>query len=84
VTRIIFAMTKIISLRLDQELLQAVEVARKASHKDRSQVVSEALELWLKRRVTIEKVRRHRAGYARRPITRGEFAPVLKAQTWPK
>ena len=77
-------MTKTVSLRLDQELLEAVEIARKASHKDRSQVGSEALQLWLKRRIIREKVRRHRAGYARRPITRGEFAPVLKAQTWPK
>ena len=76
-------MTKMISLRLDQRLLHAVEVARKASHKDRSEVVSEALELWLKRRATAEKVRRHRDGYAHHPVTRDEFAPVLKAQTWP-
>jgi Arc/MetJ-type ribon-helix-helix transcriptional regulator len=77
-------MTKTISLRLDQRLLHAIEVARKTAHKDRSEVVSEALELWLKQRAAVEKVRRHREGYARHPIRREEFAPVLKAQTWPK
>ena len=77
-------MTKTISLRLDQRLLRAVEVASKTARKDRSEVVSEALELWLKRRAVAEKVRRHSEGYARHPISRNEFAPVLKAQTWPK
>ena len=77
-------MTKTISLRLDQRLLRAVEVASKTAHKDRSEVVSEALELWLKRRAVAEKVRRHRNGYARQPIGRNEFAPVLKAQSGPK
>jgi Arc/MetJ-type ribon-helix-helix transcriptional regulator len=81
---IIPVMTKTISLRLDQRLLRAVELARKSARKDRSEVVSEALELWLKRRTVAEKVRRHREGYARHPVTRNEFAPVLKAQTWPK
>ena len=82
--RIIFTMTKTISLRLDQRLLRAVEVASKSAHKDRSEVVNEALELWLKRQAATEKVRRHREGYARHPVARDEFAPVLKAQTWPK
>jgi Arc/MetJ-type ribon-helix-helix transcriptional regulator len=82
--RIISVMTKTVSLRLDQRLLRAVEVASKSAHKDRSEVVSEALELWLKRRTVAEKVRRHGEGYARRPVARNEFAPVLKAQTWPE
>ena len=77
-------MTKTISLRLDQRLLRAVEVASNSAHKDRSEVVSEALELWLKRQAAAEKVRRHREGYARHPVRHGEFAPVLKAQSWPK
>lgn len=77
-------MTKTISLRLDQRLLHAVDVATKTSHKARSEVVSEALELWLKQRAIAGKVQRHREGYARHPVTRDEFAPVLKAQSWPK
>ena len=77
-------MTKTISLRLDQRLLRAVEVASNSAHKDRSEVVSEALERWLKRQSAAEKVRRHREGYARHPVTRDEFTAVLKAQSWPK
>lgn len=77
-------MTKTISLRLDEALLQAVDVVGEVEHKGRSEVVREALELWLKRRTLTEKVQRHREGYTRHPVTRGEFAPVLRAQTWPK
>jgi len=77
-------MTKTISLRLDQRLLRAIEVASRTAHMDRSEVVSEALELWRERRAAAEKVRRHRDGYARHPVGRNEFASVLKAQTWLK
>jgi metal-responsive CopG/Arc/MetJ family transcriptional regulator len=70
-------MTKTISLRLDQRLLRTVEVAGKSAHKDRSEIVSEALEIWLKRRTLAENVRRH-------PVSHDEFTPVLKAQSWPK
>ncbi len=77
-------MTKTISLRIDEALLHSVDVVGEAEHKGRSEVVREALELWLKRRALAEKVRRHREGYTRYPVTREEFAPVLGAQTWPK
>lgn len=77
-------MTKTISLRIDDTLLHAVDVVGEAQHKGRSQVVREALELWLKRQTIADKVRKHREGYARHPVTRDEFAPVLGAQTWPK
>lgn len=77
-------MTKTISLRIDADLLHAVDVAGEAEHRGRSEVVREALELWLKRRALIEKVQRHREGYTRHPVTRDEFAPVLGAQTWPQ
>ena len=77
-------MTKTISLRIDEALLHSVDVVGEAEHKGRSEVVREALELWLKRRALAEKVRRHREGYTRYPVTHEEFAPVLGAQTWPK
>ena len=43
-------MTKTVSLRIDMALLNSVDAASKAEGKDRSEVVREALELWLKRR----------------------------------
>ena len=77
-------MTKTISIRIDEVLLHAVDVAGETEHKGRSEVVREALKLWLKRRNLAEKVQRHREGYARQPVARNEFAPILEAQTWPK
>ncbi len=77
-------MTKAISLRIDETLLHAIDTAGKAERRGRSEVVREALELWLKQHTLAEKVQRHRQGYARHPVTHDEFAPVLGAQTWPK
>jgi len=77
-------MTKTISIRIDEGLLHAVDVAGEADRRGRSEVIREALEAWLKRRAIAEKVRRHREGYARRPVSPDEFAPILKAQVWPK
>ncbi len=79
-----YGMTKTVSLRIDMALLNSIDAASKAERKDRSEVVREALELWLKRRTIAEKVRRHREGYARHPVGPNEFAPVLGAQSWPK
>lgn len=82
--RIIHSMTKTVSLRIDEDLLDTIDAASKADKRDRSEVVREALELWLRRRTIAEKVQRHREGYMRHPVGRNEFAPVLGAQTWPK
>ena len=77
-------MTKTISIRIDESLLHAVDVASEGDQRRRSEIVREALELWLKRRTLAEKVRRHREGYERHPVAADEFAPVLEAQVWPK
>jgi metal-responsive CopG/Arc/MetJ family transcriptional regulator len=77
-------MTKTISIRIDEELLHAVDVASEKGHRGRSEVIREALETWLKQQTLEEKVRRHRAGYLRQPVTEEEFSPVLGAQAWPK
>jgi Arc/MetJ-type ribon-helix-helix transcriptional regulator len=77
-------MAKTISIRIDEPLLKAIDVAVKRQQRRRSEVIREALELWLKRRVLEEKVRRHREGYKRHPVTSDEFEPILRAQRWPK
>ncbi|MBM4259467.1 MAG: ribbon-helix-helix protein, CopG family [Deltaproteobacteria bacterium] len=77
-------MTKTISIRIDEELLHAVDVAGEDDNRGRSEVIREALEAWLKQRALGEKVRRHREGYARHPVAPDEFASILKAQVWPK
>ena len=77
-------MTKTISIRIDETLLDAVDAAAEPKHRGRSEIIREALELWLRRRELAEKVRRHREGYERHPVKPDEFAPVLEAQQWPK
>jgi metal-responsive CopG/Arc/MetJ family transcriptional regulator len=77
-------MTKTISIRIDEKLLHAVDVVGETEHRGRSEVIREALEAWLKRRALAEKVQHHREGYARHPVSPDEFAPLLKAQVWPK
>lgn len=77
-------MARTVSLRIDEELLDAVDRAGSAERRARSAVVREALEQWLKRRNLAERVQRHREGYARKPVARDEFSSVLGAQTWPK
>jgi len=77
-------MAKTISIRIDETLLKAVDVAIKSEQRGRSDVIREALELWLKRRALEEKIRRHLEGYKRHPVTPDEFEPILRAQRWPK
>ena len=77
-------MSRTVSLRIDEGLLAAVDRAGAADRRARSEVVREALELWLRRRQLAEQVRQHREGYARKPVAPDEFAPVLEAQRWPK
>jgi metal-responsive CopG/Arc/MetJ family transcriptional regulator len=77
-------MAKTISIRIDESLLKAVDVAMKSEQRRRSEVIREALELWLRRRALEEKVRRHREGYQRHPVRPNEFEPILRAQRWPK
>jgi metal-responsive CopG/Arc/MetJ family transcriptional regulator len=77
-------MAKTISIRIDESLLKAVDAAVKPEQRRRSEVIREALELWLRRRALEEKVRRHGDGYARHPVTPDEFQPILKSQRWPK
>ncbi len=77
-------MQKTISIRIDESLLKAVDVAMQSERRRRSEVIREALELWLKRRALEENVRRHREGYKRHPVTPNEFEPILRAQRWPK
>lgn len=77
-------MTKLLSVRLDGALVEAVDAAGRAEKRPRSELVREALELWLKQRRTAERIARHRAGYGRRAVADDEFEPVLGAQRWPK
>jgi predicted transcriptional regulator len=77
-------MTKTVSIRIEEELLRKVDEAGRAEKRDRSAIVREALVLWQKRRTLADAVRRDIQGYRRRPVSKDEFGPVLRAQRWPK
>lgn len=77
-------MTKNISIRIDEELLHAVDVAGEADQRGRSKLMREVSEARLKCRTLAEKVQQHREGYACHPVSPDEFAPILEAQVWPK
>jgi metal-responsive CopG/Arc/MetJ family transcriptional regulator len=77
-------MTQLLSVRLDEALLAAVDAAGRSEGRARSELVREALELWLRERQTAEKVAQHRSGYSRHAVRDAEFGAVLGAQRWPK
>jgi hypothetical protein len=68
--------------RNDERPLRAVDRVGRAEGRARSELVREALEVWLRQRALADKVARHRDGYARHPVRPGEF--LLGAQVGPK
>jgi len=77
-------MSKTVALRIDDELLSAVDRARRARHLTRTRAVHDALRQWLARQEQEVAIRQEHDGYARKPITKEEFSPVLGAQVWPR
>lgn len=77
-------MSKMVAVRLDEDLLAQVDEERRNARATRAKVIHEALALWIERRRLEEAIRRDQEGYARRPIRRDEFVAVLRAQSWPK
>ena len=77
-------MSRMITLRLSEALVERVDRERKRDGLSRAQVIKAALELWMRQRRLQEAIRREHDGYERHPVTPDEFGPVLGAQVWPK
>ena len=77
-------MSKMIAVRLDDELLMRIDDQRRRAGLSRAAVISEALEMWAARRQYEEAVRRDQEGYRKHPVTDEEFGALLGAQQWPK
>ena len=77
-------MTRAVSVRIDECLIAAIDEARMKERRDRSDIVREALLLWLRQRKLAEQVREHGAGYGKELVSGAEFGPVLETQQWPK
>lgn len=70
-------------MTLDEELVRAVDRAAKKRRTTRSAFTREALRAALKRLDEQEQDRKHRAGYERRPVRRGEFDVWERELAWP-
>ena len=74
-------MTKTVSIRMDEALLRALD--EQGGKRARSEVLREAVEVWLAQKRLNAKVERHRDGYGRWPEQTDEFAALHAAQVWP-
>ena len=77
-------MTKMISVRLEESLLEQINHERTPRGLSLAQAVKDALTAWVEQRRVEEAVRRHGEAYARTPVDDGEFGPLLEAQRWPR
>lgn len=77
-------MSQMVAVRLDEQLLARVDGERTRRGISRARAVQEALHFWLERGLLEEAIRREHEAYARRPVRRSEFGPIIGAQAWPK
>jgi metal-responsive CopG/Arc/MetJ family transcriptional regulator len=73
---------KTVQMTLDEDLVAAVDKAAKRLGTTRSALTREALRAALARMRTRELERKHRDGYARKPVKKGEFDVWESEQVW--
>ena len=71
-----------VQMTLDEDLVTAVDKAAKQLRTTRSAFTREALRDALRRVRVQELEKRHREGYARRPVRKGEFSVWEREQVW--
>lgn len=71
-----------VQMTLDEDLVSAVDRAAKRLRTTRSAFTRDALRAALARIRIRELERRQREGYARKPVTRGEFSVWEREQVW--
>jgi len=73
---------KTVQMTLDETLVKAVDSAAKKLRTTRSAFTREALRSALKEVRVRELESRHREGYKRKPVKRGEFSNWESEQIW--
>jgi hypothetical protein len=73
---------KTIQMTIDESLLEEVDRVTEDLNTTRSAFIRSALQLALKRHVIAKLEERHAQGYARRPVTPGEFDVWEEEQAW--
>jgi CopG family transcriptional regulator / antitoxin EndoAI len=73
---------KTVQMTLDEDLVKAVDSAARKLGTTRSAFTREALRSALKEARVRELESRHRQGYKRKPVKRGEFSDWEPEQVW--
>ena len=73
---------KTVQMTLDENLVKAVDSAAKKLRTTRSAFTREALRSALKEVRMSELESKHREGYRRKPVKRGEFSDWESEQVW--
>ena len=73
---------KTVQMTLDEDLVKAVDRAAKRLGTTRSGFAREALRSALRKVHITELERKHREGYRRKPVKRGEFSDWESEQAW--
>ncbi len=71
-------------MTLEADLVARVDRAARKLRTSRSGFTRQALRRALEHLSALEKERRHREGYAARPVRRGEFDAWDTEQVWPE
>ncbi|MBN1362811.1 MAG: ribbon-helix-helix protein, CopG family [Sedimentisphaerales bacterium] len=72
-----------VQMTLDEKLLASVDKAARKLKTSRSAFTRQALQEALERLASNRLEQRHRQGYERRPVHKGEFDAWAKEQEWP-
>ena len=75
---------KTVQMTLDEDLVASVDRVARKQGKSRSAFTREALREALARVRARALEERHRAGYAGKPVRRGEFSRWEAEQVWPE
>lgn len=73
---------KTVQMTLDEDLVEAVDKLARRLGTTRSAFTREALKAAVERVRTSELERRHRDGYARKPVRKREFSIWAREQVW--
>jgi metal-responsive CopG/Arc/MetJ family transcriptional regulator len=73
---------KTIQMTIDDRLLRLVDKMSRARNTTRSAFIRDALEAEIRRTRIREEEERHAEGYARKPVTPGEFDVWMNEQDW--
>ncbi len=73
---------KTVQMTLDEDLLASVDKVVKKLGATRSSFTREALRAAIRKNQIMELERKHREGYRRKPVKRGEFSDWEAEQAW--